>query len=212
MRDLWKPLAIVALVLAVPILPFALAGEWFEERFASGVRGLDEGGNLFAAVVAVLALDVFLPVPSSGVGTVAGAKLGIALGTTATWLGLTLGGVVGFAVARQWGKPLAERLAGRDDLARLEVPAHRFGPWLVLVSRPLPIVAEASVLLLGTTRLDWRAFWWPLATGNLVVSVIYAALGDVAQRYDWLAPAVLLVLLLPLVLTWGIRKLLPFSQ
>jgi uncharacterized membrane protein YdjX (TVP38/TMEM64 family) len=212
MRDLYKPLVIVALALAVPILPFVLAGEWFEEAFARGVRRVDEAGLLFAAIVAVLAVDVFLPVPSSGVGTLAGAQLGTALGTVATWLGLTAGAVVGFAVARRWGKPLAERLAGREELARLEAPAHRFGAWLVLVSRPVPIVAEASVLLLGATRLSWRAFWWPLAIANLVLAVCYAALGDVARRYEWLATAVFLALVVPLVVAWWIRKFQPFNQ
>lgn len=206
MRELYKPLVIVALALAVPILPFVLAGGWFEQAFARGVARIDQAGLLFAAVVAVLAVDIFLPVPSSGIGTLAGAELGTVLGTAATWLGLTLGAAMGFAVARWWGRPLAERLAGREELARLERPAHRFGAWLILISRPVPVVAEASVLLLGATRLSWRAFWWPLAIANLVLAVVYAALGDVARRYDWLPAAVLLALVAPVALAWWLRK------
>lgn len=212
MRPLTKPLLVVALALAVPILPFVLAGEWIEPAMEEAVRMTNDRASLFAGVVCVLAVDVFLPVPSSGVGTVAGAELGTVLGTAATWLGLTAGAGIGFGVARWWGRPLAERLAGREELARLERPAERYGGWLLLATRPLPILAEATVLLLGTTQLAWRSFWWPVAAANLVLSICYAALGEVAQRQGWLAPAVAAALVVPLLFVWLVRKSHAFYQ
>lgn len=205
MRGLTKPLLIVALALAVPILPFLIAGEWFEAAFAAGIREEDRG-PLFALVVGVLAADIFLPVPSSGVGTLAGARLGTMLGTFAFWLGLTAGAVIGFGLARAWGTPIARRLAGREELDRLEAPARRWGAWLLFATRPLPILAEAAVLLLGATGLSWRKFWWPVAGANLVLAACYAALGDLAGRHGWLAPAVVLAVLLPVLAAWLARK------
>jgi hypothetical protein len=41
----------------------------------------------------------------------------------------------------------------------------------------VPVLAEASVLFFGTTDLSWRRFLVPVALGNLVIALGYAALG-----------------------------------
>ena len=71
---------------------------------------------MFVIVTAVLASDVFLPVPSGPLSTLAGSQLGFLLGTAASTLGMTLGGMVAFGLARLWGWPLAERLASVEHL------------------------------------------------------------------------------------------------
>src|ERR1700752_3185157 len=93
-------------VLAVPVVPFLLFGQKGLER------ALDEWrehppppGYVAAAVVALLATDVFLPIPSSLVSTLAGWQLGALGGTAASWIGMTLGAAIGFAVARRFGQP-----------------------------------------------------------------------------------------------------------
>jgi 3-dehydroquinate synthase len=206
MRDLTKPLIVVALALAVPILPLLIAGDWFEAAIVSRVRDAESPRTVFAVIVAILAMDVFLPVPSSGVGTLAGARLGTAAGTAAIWLGMTAGALVGFGLARYGGMPVARRLAGPAEFCRLEPVARRFGAWLLLLTRPIPILAEATVLLLGAMGLNWAGFWWPVATANLVLAVAYAALGEVAVRHGWLSTAVVVALVLPLAIAWLARR------
>jgi uncharacterized membrane protein YdjX (TVP38/TMEM64 family) len=205
MRDLTKPLLVVALALAVPILPFLLAGDRFEAALVRGLHEQESASPFVALVIGVLAVDVFLPVPSSGVGTLAGAKLGTALGTAAVWLGMTAGALVGFALARVCGTPLVRRLAGREELQRLEPVARRWGAWFLVATRPLPVLAEATVLLLGAMGLPWRSFWWPVVAANLVLAVVYAALGDFAGRGGWLTTAIVLALVVPLAAAWLAR-------
>lgn len=65
---------------------------------------------------------------------------------------MTVGGMIAFALARRWGRPLAERFAGAEELSELEDTASTHGTWLVLLTRPLPVLAEAGVLLVGTLR------------------------------------------------------------
>jgi uncharacterized membrane protein YdjX (TVP38/TMEM64 family) len=196
MRELTRVLLVVGLALAAPIVPLLVVGDRIEGALtvAAGDR---DAGPLFALVVGILAVDVFLPVPSSGVGTLAGARLGALGGTTAVWVGMMIGAILGFGLARAFGRPIACGLAGSEELDRLRPAARRWGPWLLFVTRPLPILAEASVLLLGATGLSWRGFWWPVALANLVLAACYATLGDVAGRHGWLGAAVVFAVILP---------------
>jgi len=67
--------------------------------------------------------------------------------------------------------------SNRDDLVRLDRLSRRFGPILLAIARPLPILAEASVVLLGTTDLSWQRFVTRIALSNPGIAVAYAAVG-----------------------------------
>lgn len=178
MRRFAVPLILVALVLAVPVVPFLLWGE----RVEAVVDGwLDANLSPWGAaglVTGLLASDILLPIPSSAVSTLAGNRLGFWLGTGASWLGMTLGSVLAFALVRRFGRPLAVWLAGEEPLDRMDRLSRRYGPWILVLARPLPVLAEASVLLFGATRLSWAAFLLPLTLSNLGLATAYSLLGD----------------------------------
>jgi uncharacterized membrane protein YdjX (TVP38/TMEM64 family) len=205
MRRIVRPLLLTAALLLVPIVPFLVAGDrleawtlgWFDPPPARWLTAMLTAG--------VLATDIFLPVPSSVVGTLAGAQLGIAAATAAIWIGLTVGGVIGFALARRWGRPLARRFCSQQDIDACDRTGRRFGGWLVAATRALPVLAEATVLLLGTTDLDWRRFLGVLALSNLGLAATYAALGSLARQQDELPLALAASMALPLVATAFVR-------
>ena len=141
--------------------------------------------------------------------TLAGSQLGFVAGTAAAALGMTLGGVLAFGLARRWGWPLAERLSSPEQLASMTRAADEQGGWLVLLTRPLPILAEACVLVVGAVGLSWRVFLPTLVVSNLVVAGLYAALGQSAAERGWLPAAVCLSLALPGLLAWWGKRLLP---
>ena len=107
MRDLLLPLILLALVLAVPIIPFLLFGPSLEEQITGWLDASLSPGALAALIVGLLAADILLPVPSSVVSTFAGSALGFAAGTAASWLGMTAGALLAFVLARLFGRPLA---------------------------------------------------------------------------------------------------------
>jgi uncharacterized membrane protein YdjX (TVP38/TMEM64 family) len=165
-------------------------------------------------VCGVLAADLLLPVPSSMVSTLAGSELGVVGGTSASWVGMSAGAVVGFGLARRYGRPLAERLAAADDLARLDRLAARAGPALVVLTRAVPVLAEASVLLLGVNRLAWRRFLPALLASNLGIALAYAAFGEAAGEQEWLPIALGISAAAPLAVTgmarwWLARRQAP---
>jgi len=209
MRDIWRPLLLVVLALAVPIVPFLGFGPWLEGRIEGWLDPPPSPALVALASVALLSSDVLLPIPSSVVSTVAGAQLGMALATVVSWSGMTLGAAGGFMLAKAFGRPLACRLSSADDLARLETVSRQYGAWILIVTRALPILAEAAVLLLGATGLPWRRFWPAVMLSNLGIAAVYSALGHFARAGDQMPLAIAASIALPLLATTMARWLLP---
>lgn len=201
--QLVRPLLWIALVLAIPIVPFLLLGAAWEDRIAQWLAAQWSGGVVAGAVVGLLASDLLLPVPSSVVSTIAGQALGFWGGTAATWCGMTAGAALAFGLARWLGRPLAKRLAGDEELARAEFVASRWGVFLLVLARPVPVLAESSVLLLGTTRLAWWRFLAAVGLSNLGLAAAYAALGDRVQLPIALAAALALPLAAASLARWA---------
>lgn len=209
MQSFFRPLLVVSLVLLVPVVPFVLFGAELEAQIEAWLTPPPAPSVLAAAVAGVLATDVFLPVPSSAVSTLGGAKLGIWAGTATSWLGLSVGAVLGFGLARAFGHPLAERLAGADELARMEKLSERFGPLVLVLARAVPVLAEASVLLLGATRLGWRRFLPPTLAANFGIALAYSAFGQWAEQYELLPLALAISLALPVLVATMARHWRP---
>jgi uncharacterized membrane protein YdjX (TVP38/TMEM64 family) len=135
--------------------------------------------------------------------------LGILAGTAASWLGMTLGAAIGFVVARTCGRPLAERFSSIDDLQRMDVLAMRYGAWILVVTRALPVLAEAAVLFLGATRLSWRQFLPAVILSNLGIAAVYSVLGHFARSQGELPLALAASIALPVLAATMARWLLP---
>ncbi|MEX0977905.1 MAG: VTT domain-containing protein [Pirellulales bacterium] len=208
MRDLLRPLLVVGLALLVPIVPFLGFGPWLEGRIEAWLDPPPPPAAVALGTVALLSTDVLLPIPSSVVSTVAGAQLGIALATLASWLGMTLGAVVGFSLAKSFGRGVAAWLSSADDLDGLDTMACRYGTWVLIVTRALPILAEAAVLLMGAARLPWRRFLPAIMLSNLGIALVYAILGHLARDRGQLIWAIAVSIALPLLATTMARWLL----
>ena len=205
MRELLRPMLPMIAVLAVPIIPFLLFGERFEAAIGAWRENPPAPWIVTLIVVSLLATDIFLPIPSSVVSTLAGWQLGAVGGALASWLGMNLGAVIGFVLARWWGQPLVVWLTRPDDLARTNRLAERFGPLLLVLGRGVPVLAEATVLLCGMHGLSWRKFLPPVLLSNLGLAVAYAVFGEVAERYHWLPLALAVSIALPVVMVAAFR-------
>jgi len=212
MSDLVRWSIAVILVLLAPVVPFLLFGEWAEARIEAWLDETLSPVSTAAIVIGALASDILLPVPSSFVSTLAGSRLGLLAGTGVNWLGMTAGASIGFALARWLGRPLAARFTSAADLARMEALAERGGPTVLVLTRPLPVLAEASVLLLGAIGLSWRQFLPVVLLANLGLAAAYAALGYWAHEQGNLPVALAASVVLPVLATVVARRWLPARQ
>lgn len=199
MRSFWRPLLLVSVVLLIPIVPFLVWGEQLESWFdAWSQRGASQL-TVAAVVAGLLATDIVLPIPSSLVSTFGGAQLGTLAGTLASWVGMTVSAVAGFALARWCGPAVTRWLSRPEDVARVERASERYGPMFVVLARGVPVFAEASVLLLGIHQLSWRRFLPVMAASNLGIALAYSAFGTLAARHQWLPLALGVSVALPLL-------------
>ena len=86
------------LLVTVVLVPFLLFGGAFTTFTEWLTRGTLPLRVLVPAIVALLALDVFLPVPSSLISAGAGALMGFWRATLTVWLGMTAGCILGYAI------------------------------------------------------------------------------------------------------------------
>jgi membrane protein DedA with SNARE-associated domain len=169
-------------MLAFILIPFGLAGG----RLETLSLGLTAQGQpepaLALAVVLLLAADIVLPVPSSLVSAAAGLKLGFWYGWAASTLGLCAGCIIGYAIGRFGGRGLLKRLVDADDLARASDVFQSRGLWAVLLLRPVPVLAEASVISAGIALVPAGQFLLLTTLANACLSVLYCAPGLLSGR------------------------------
>lgn len=202
-------LFLISLILLVPLVPFLL---WHApiEAFIAGLQQRSFSPAAVAlVVVGLLGSDILLPIPSSLVSTWAGGHLPVWGACLASWTGMNLGAALGFALARRWGAVVAQRFVAPSDLLRMEKFGERQAVWILVVTRALPILAEAAVVWLGTHRVSWRQFWPPILLSNLGIALAYSCLGNWAADQEWLVVAMSVSVAFPLLLTaWARRYLL----
>lgn len=153
----------------------------------------------FAAlwVVGLLAADVFLPIPSSIVAVAAGVFFGFGLGSLVVWAGLMIGCVLGYVFGRCWGPVTARKIVGEASWQRAQQWAQRSGVGLLLCSRPVPVLAEASTFYLGASRLPFGRYLFACSLGNAVIAAVYASVGSFSASTGALEPALMVGFLLP---------------
>lgn len=205
-NTLAKPLLLIAVVLVLPLVLLAVGGESFLSIANAWQDNPPTRTTLALAITAILASDVFLPVPSGPISTLAGSQLGVVTGTLVSTVGMTLGAIIAFGLAKAWGRPLAQRYSSAEQLADLETSCQQHGVWMLILTRPLPILAEACALLVGTLQMSWQQFLPPVLLSNLLIAGSYAVLGQQASQYGWLPVALCISAALPLLVTWWWRR------
>lgn len=144
---------------------------------------LDRGGVVAAAVgVGLLVADVFLPVPSSVVMVAHGALFGTVAGTALSLAGSVGAAVLGFFVGRRSTR-LVERLVSPAEKARADQLLQRYGALAVVVTRPIPLLAETTAILAGASPLGWGTFLGATMAGSLPPALLYALTGATSRSF-----------------------------
>jgi uncharacterized membrane protein YdjX (TVP38/TMEM64 family) len=177
----WAVLWIV--LIGVVLTPFLLFERQFDQLAAWLAAGHLSGWVTAGSIVALLGLDVFLPVPSSIVSTAAGALLGFWRGTTVIWIGMSVGCLIGYAFGAR-AAAAARRLVGDDGLSRAAKLMERHGPWAIVLCRPVPVLAEASAVFAGVVRTPLVPFLLLTTCSNLGIALAYAAVGAFTVRIE----------------------------
>ena len=149
----------------------------------------EKGARIVESRADVFAADIVLPIPSSIVGTMLGARLGFWPGLLAIVAGTMTGQGLAYAVSR-W-------------LLRRKEPGLPTAPSLIalFLSRPVPVLAEAMAFAAGAARVDFPQFLLVAGAGNLLYAGALAANGAALLPGSLLGPGLILPMLVP-VAAW----------
>jgi membrane protein DedA with SNARE-associated domain len=178
---LWLIFSVFALLLLTVILgPFVLfeatINGWVEKFVAPEVSK----GAAAAAIAGILAADVFLPVPSSLVSTASGALLGFATGAVVSTAGMTVGCMLGYLCGNKFGPLVILRVVRNRDLEQVSAVFRRHAEWVLVIMRPIPVLAEASSVVAGMAGMPFWRFASISALANAGISAAYCAVGAYA--------------------------------
>ena len=149
------------------------------------------------AIGGLLAADLVLPVPSSVVMTLAGHFLGWLPGAAWAAGGALLSAVLGFGLCRWLGQRWFQRIVTPAEQARVERLLARYGPWVIVFSRSVPMLTEVVSCVAGLGAMSFARFLALNVAGTVPLCLVYAWAGarhGGAAGFGW---AVVLAFVLP---------------
>jgi len=138
---------------------------------------LNHGGVLAALLgFGLLVADVLLPVPSSLVMVAHGAIFGVIKGTLLSLAGSSGAAMFGFWLGRRGGRFL-ERCVPAEERERADDLLDKWGALAVIVTRPVPLLAETVAIMAGTSSMSWLRLTAAAVAGSLPLALVYALTG-----------------------------------
>ena len=190
-RTLLLTLLVAAAVVASKLLIEDVLGIPLEASARGWLK--DPGTSGAVAIVSLLALDVFLPVPSSVIMVLSGALFGVGPGAALALVGSVSGEWLGFELVRRYGHPMAAALIGTNEVSTFHRFFERHGVMAIIVTRPLPIVMETMSLIAGLSQMKRSAFLAASLAGTAPIVWVYAYAGAASREAGSLVPAAVIL-------------------
>lgn len=121
--------------------------------------------------------DLFIAMPTLTVAILAGYFLGHTYGALAALTGIILAGVCGYVISRYYGGVilgfLLKDVSQRNDAIET---FQKHGFVMILLSRAMPILPEATACLSGMTRMPFNKFLfaWLISSVPYILIATYA--------------------------------------
>lgn len=170
-----------------------------------------EGQSLAGAAalsVALLASDIVLPIPSSVLMTFNGALFSLLPGATVSLIGLLAGSLLGYGLARVYGKKLLQIVAANRKDESVSTFFERYGFVAVVLSRPIPLIAEMITCMAGTADMPLGRFLVAQLVGGVPLAFGYAWAGEYAADHNTALLALFVAVAVPslLWLVWALAR------
>src|SRR5207248_1807305 len=112
-----------------------------------------------------------------------GALFGVVMGTFLSLLGSVGAALFGFAIGRRGGTLLA-RVVPPEERARADRMLARWGTLAVVVTRPVPLLAETVAIMAGASPLGWGRMALAALIGSLPPALLYALTGATVANFQ----------------------------
>ena len=187
MKTLLKVMITIALVFASTFIMGRALGILTEDnvRLWLETASMASAITVFAVVVCLLFIDLFVAVPTLTIVILGGFFLGFEVGFLAAMTGSASAALVGYAICRRWGDRALVRVI-KDDEKRSEMRAsfEAHGPGMIMLARAAPILPEVTACMAGMTRMALARFGLFWVIGTLPYMAIAAYAGSMSTIDD----------------------------
>jgi len=170
--------SILSLIVCAALFAYALQRHLFTSL--TDLRAYIGGFGVASALVFILfqAVQVVIPILPGGLGCLGGVLLfGPWLGLLYNYIGICMGSVAAFFIARNVGKPILYSLFNQKTIARYEKWTDSGGKFsrLFAIAIFLPVAPDDFLCYLaGTTRMDWKQFTSVILLGKPFAIALYS--------------------------------------
>lgn len=194
-------------ILAWAVFAAALASLFLVAGEVDALSHLEGKSRIAAAATsaALLAVDLFLPVPASLVMTFNGTLFSVLPGAAVSLTGLLGGALLGYALTRRFGRRLVRWIAGEEGVAAVAPFFARHAILAIVITRPVPLVAETITCMAGAADMPLGRFVLAQVLGCLPLALAYAWIGRSAGATGTLPTAILVAVMVPAVMLVGWR-------
>lgn len=157
------------------------------------------GALLLTALIAVVLVVPVVPATILQVG--AGIVFGPWVGFTLTMIADGIGALIGFGIARRWGKAVIRTTLTTTEQVAFDELCHRITPIQLVILRILPGPAYTIVsFAAGCSDINWWRYLLFSLLGVVPALAMLTLAGDLSTHNPWLAAVVGTVFVVVMVL------------
>jgi uncharacterized membrane protein YdjX (TVP38/TMEM64 family) len=146
------------------------------------IREIIDGAGVFAPLIYILVkvvTFVVAPLSSGPIQLFSGVAFGLIPGTIYTLIGEVIGGSINFWLARRFGRPVVERVVGKDEMPRIDRFINQIVDWKTLLYARIFLfsIYDFVSYAVGFSRLSFRTYAIISAGAGVIPTFIAALLG-----------------------------------
>lgn len=210
MKPLLRIVAVLALVFASTFIIIRMSGVLTEDDIKAWLEAATNINPWYVAlaVVLILAIDLFIAVPTLTTSILSGFFLGFTWGGIVASTGLLSAGLIGYWLSRALGERLLKIII-RSEEKRNEaiLTFQQYGVTMIILSRSSPILPEVSACMAGMTKMKFSKFFFAWSLNSIPYALIAAYSGSISS-FENPKPAIFTIIGLYMVLwlLWFLYK------
>jgi uncharacterized membrane protein YdjX (TVP38/TMEM64 family) len=184
MKPLLRIILVLAVIFASTFVIIRLTGVLTEEDIKAWLEAATNINPWYvvSAVVLILAIDIFIAVPTLTTCILSGYFLGFIWGGLTASVGLLAAGLIGYWMSRLLGERILKIII-RSEEKREEAKTTfaQYGLAMIMLSRSSPIFSEVCACMAGMTRMKFTKFFLAWSVNSIPYALIAAYSGSISS-------------------------------
>ena len=184
MKPLLRIILVLAVIFASTFVIIRLTGVLTEDDIKAWLEAATNINPWYvaSAIVLILAIDIFIAVPTLTTCILSGYFLGFIWGGLTASVGLLAAGLIGYWMSRLLGERILKIII-RSEEKREEAKTTfaQYGLAMIMLSRSSPIFSEVCACMAGMTRMKFTKFFLAWSVNSIPYALIAAYSGSISS-------------------------------